>query len=58
MPSSDGWIDGPYYLYVGTLQPRKNLATLIAAFASAGEGARSRPRRQLVLAGKVGLAGR
>jgi glycosyltransferase involved in cell wall biosynthesis len=26
-------IRGPYFLYVGTLQPRKNLARLVAAFA-------------------------
>ncbi len=42
-------IDGPYLLYLGTLQPRKNLARLIRAFA----GVPDREIR-LVLAGKPG----
>ena len=46
-------IAGRYLLYVGTLQPRKNLARIIAAFASLA-GARAFDRVQLVLAGKKG----
>ena len=43
-----------YFLYVGTLQPRKNLATLIEAFISLmAEGAIG-PEVKLVLAGKRG----
>ena len=43
---------GPdYFLYVGTLQPRKNLSRLIRAFARVAAG---RPGLQLVLAGKKG----
>ncbi len=38
----------PYLLYVGTLQPRKNLARLVQAYAA------SRVRHQLVLAGRPG----
>ncbi len=41
-------IDGDYLLYLGTLQPRKNLARLIEAYAS------SRLDPRLVLAGKTG----
>ena len=41
-------ISGDYFLYVGTLQPRKNLTRLIEAFAS------SRSDGILVLAGKRG----
>jgi len=41
-------IAGDYFLYLGTLQPRKNLARLIAAFAGVGSEA------VLVLAGKRG----
>ena len=45
-------IEGPYLLYVGTLQPRKNLVRLIEAFAQAAEHI---PRTlKLVLAGKKG----
>lgn len=39
----------PYLLYIGTLQPRKNLARLVEAFAALPETA-----HQLVLAGKAG----
>ncbi len=52
-------ITGPYLLYVGTLQPRKNLARLIEAFARL-VGAPPAPQDwgrgglQLVLAGKKG----
>ena len=41
-------IAGDYFLYLGTLQPRKNLARLIAAFAALP------PETVLVLAGKRG----
>lgn len=44
-------ITPPYFLYVGTLQPRKNLVRLVEAFAASGlahEG------YSLVLAGRVG----
>jgi len=46
---------GPrYFLYVGTLQPRKNLATLVRAFASLVRGGALAPEVRLVLAGKQG----
>jgi glycosyltransferase involved in cell wall biosynthesis len=41
----------PYILYVGTLQPRKNLVRLVDAFAAAR---RQRPDLALVLAGRRG----
>ncbi len=41
-------IEPPYVLYVGTLQPRKNLTRLIEAFAQVP------PPHQLVLAGRKG----
>lgn len=41
-------IKGPYLLYLGTLQPRKNLQRLIEAFVQSGVS------QQLVLAGKPG----
>jgi glycosyltransferase involved in cell wall biosynthesis len=46
-------IDPPYFLAVGTLQPRKNLVTLIRAFRSLRE---SRPdiRERLVVVGQEG----
>lgn len=44
-------IDGPYLLYVGTIQPRKNLLRLIEAFASLPDTA---GRLRLVIAGKRG----
>ncbi|HZU05831.1 MAG TPA: glycosyltransferase family 1 protein [Chloroflexota bacterium] len=43
-------LEGPFLLYVGTLEPRKNLATLLRAFARLGP---STPAR-LVLAGPRG----
>ena len=43
-------ITPPYLLYLGTLQPRKNLARLIAAFAQVSD----RLPHQLVLAGQAG----
>lgn len=50
---STGW---PYLLYVGTVQPRKNLVRLIDAFAQVARGySASAPRPlQLVIAGKKG----
>ncbi len=60
-------IAGPYFLYVGTVQPRKNLVRLIEAFAAAGAGGWEvgvgagassfrlpSPIPQLVIAGKRG----
>lgn len=53
-------IVGPYLLYVGTLQPRKNLERLVAAFEKLATrldhevGRSSQPQLQLVIAGKVG----
>ena len=47
-------IAGPYVLYVGTLQPRKNLVRLIEAFGRIVGMPRERGRLQLVLAGKEG----
>jgi glycosyltransferase involved in cell wall biosynthesis len=44
---------GDYFLHVGTLQPRKNLARLIQAFANLLAAA-PQPNVQLVLAGKKG----
>lgn len=43
-------LDGPYILFVGTLEPRKNLDTLAQAFAALS----SRTPHQLVLAGGMG----
>ena len=42
----------PYLLYVGTIEPRKNLLTLLRAYAELLSGARHRP--QLVLCGGRG----
>jgi len=42
-------ITGSYLLYIGTLQPRKNLSRLVEAFAEL-----NRPRLKLVLGGKKG----
>ena len=42
-------ITGPFFLYVGTLQPRKNINKLIQAFALL-----NRPRLKLVIGGKRG----
>ena len=46
----------PYFFYVGTLQPRKNLARLLDAFASANQRLAASPdeRPLLVLAGRRG----
>jgi glycosyltransferase involved in cell wall biosynthesis len=43
-----------YFLYVGTLQPRKNLGTLMRAFASLVADEAVSPDVRLVLAGKRG----
>ncbi len=58
-PSSEGpgrlesayGIRGPYLLYVGTLEPRKNLPRVLQAFARV---ASSIPDHQLVIAGDLG----
>jgi glycosyltransferase involved in cell wall biosynthesis len=44
-------LDGPYLLFVGTLQPRKNLERLLAAFDRV---AADRPELQLALVGAAG----
>jgi glycosyltransferase involved in cell wall biosynthesis len=41
----------PYFLYVGTIQPRKNIRTLITAFKSLHK---KNPKYKLVLVGKMG----
>ena len=46
-------ITPPYLLYLGTLQPRKNLVRLIEAYAASGLATANTPT-QLVIAGKVG----
>lgn len=43
-------VSGKYILYIGTLQPRKNLNALIDAFTSITP----RPRGDLIIAGKMG----
>ena len=47
-------IEGPYLLYVGTLQPRKNLSRLIEAFGTLVREGAIDPDLTLVLAGKRG----
>jgi glycosyltransferase involved in cell wall biosynthesis len=47
-------IDGPYLLYVGTLQPRKNLSRLIEAFGRLVHAGSVDPELTLVFAGKRG----
>jgi glycosyltransferase involved in cell wall biosynthesis len=44
---------GPYFLYVGTVQPRKNLERLIEAFAAATAGL-PEPRPVLAIGGRRG----
>jgi glycosyltransferase involved in cell wall biosynthesis len=44
-------INDPYFLYVGTVQPRKNLNILITAFA---EFQKAHPQFKLIIAGKKG----
>jgi len=48
---SETKVNGPYILYVGTLQPRKNIQTLIASFAFFKS---SHPEFKLVVVGKKG----
>jgi glycosyltransferase involved in cell wall biosynthesis len=47
-------ITPPYFLYLGTLQPRKNLVRLVQAYAAYAETLPPDERPQLVLAGKAG----
>jgi glycosyltransferase involved in cell wall biosynthesis len=47
-------IAGPYLAYVGTLQPRKNLANLLRAFGELVAAGRVAADVQLVLAGRQG----
>ncbi len=44
----------PYFLYVGTLKPRKNLLRLVRAYARFAPAEREGARPSLVLAGKPG----
>jgi len=48
-------IDGPFFLFVGTLEPRKNLHLLLEAYASLPEGVRD--SAQMVIAGGKGWGG-
>lgn len=48
-------IDGPFFLFVGTLEPRKNLRYLLEAYASLPEGVRNSV--YLVIAGGKGWGG-
>lgn len=48
-------IDGPFFLFVGTLEPRKNLHRLLEAYASLPEGVRNSVR--MVIAGGRGWGG-
>ena len=50
-PPAKPVISEPYFLYVGTIQPRKNLSFLISAFA---QFSKRNPTYKLVLAGKKG----
>ncbi|RME50095.1 MAG: glycosyltransferase family 1 protein [Caldilineae bacterium] len=47
-------VDRPFLLYVGTLEPRKNLVRLVEAFARWRQGRPSAREVQLVLAGAKG----
>jgi glycosyltransferase involved in cell wall biosynthesis len=47
-------ITPPYFLYLGTLQPRKNLVRLVQAYAAYAGTLPVDERPQLVLAGKAG----
>jgi glycosyltransferase involved in cell wall biosynthesis len=44
----------PYFLYLGTLQPRKNIERLVQAYAAYAETLPAHERPQLILAGKAG----
>lgn len=48
-------IERPYFLFVGTLEPRKNLRRLLRAYALVDEAVRA--RHQLVIAGGKGWGG-
>lgn len=48
-------IDSPFFLFVGTLEPRKNLYRLLEAYASLPDSARSSAR--MVIAGGKGWGG-
>lgn len=48
-------IDGPFFLFVGTLEPRKNLHRLLEAYASLPDNVRNSV--QLVIAGGKGWGG-
>ncbi|HSY35027.1 MAG TPA: glycosyltransferase family 1 protein [Acidobacteriaceae bacterium] len=55
-PSSETYLSGigvqqPYLLFVGTLEPRKNIVRIVNAFESVAE---THPELTLVLAGKLG----
>ncbi len=52
---SDYALPAPFLLYVGTIEPRKNLETLLAAFA---EIKKTRTDAELVVAGPVGWKSR
>ena len=41
--------DGPYFLYVGSLDPRKNVETLVGAFADDA----ARPQERLYIVGPI-----
>jgi glycosyltransferase involved in cell wall biosynthesis len=45
----------PYFLFMGTLEPRKNIATVLRAYAALAPGTKSRYRLKLV--GKPGWGG-
>lgn len=47
-------IVSPYFLYIGTIQPRKNLVRLVRAYAAYAEGVGAEQVQGLVLAGKAG----
>ena len=48
-----GRTSGPYVLFVGALEPRKDVPTLIAAFEGAGRPARPRARRSARRGGRL-----
>jgi len=53
-PDAEGASEAPYLLYVGTLDPRKNVAMLLDAFDAFRQG---QPAARLVLVGKPGWRG-
>lgn len=48
-------IDGPYVVYVGRVEPAKNVDELIAFFLAAAKRDRTIPPRKLVLVGPIGM---